>query len=140
MKPRPMGSGDRPDISVPAFFGRYQPGQRVPSKPLFVGDVPVYKFDNRGNLVTKWVTLPGGTYKNGRCVEWRHFQVPVQRHVLDYTPAPHFPSKHARGRMRPRTSAEQRRYRRLNARITQLQKTMTVDARRFGVIFDEVSS
>jgi hypothetical protein len=82
------------------------------------------------------VLTPGGVFKNGRCVEWKVSFVPRFRHVLDYTPPIHFPSKHARGRIRPRTKAEAARAARLRARFVQISKTLTVDANRMAAMVE----
>jgi hypothetical protein len=85
------------------------------------------------------VTTPGGVYKDGRCVEWNHVEVPCAYHVLTYITPADRPSKHARGRMRPRTKAERTRARNLQARFVQISKTMTVDHNTLRAIHDEVA-
>lgn len=104
---------------------------RTGNRPLFEDGEPVYKKDALG-WVYRWVTKPGGVHEDGRCVEWRHELVPVQRHVLDYSPQIHRPSKHAAGRTRPRTPAERRRVAGLEARMTQFQKRFQLDLNRMA--------
>ena len=99
---------------------------RTPNRPLFTGSgEPVYKEDKHG-IVLKWVTVPGEIYKDGRCVDWRHYQVPVQRHVLAPAFEAYRPSKHSRGRIRPRTAAERRRAASLTARGVRASKSITL--------------
>lgn len=88
----------------------------------------------------KHVLSPGGVYKNGRCVEWNVTFVPRYRQTLVPRIEPARPSKHARGRIRPRTKAEQTRARNLTARFVQLSKTMTVDHNTLRAIHDEVAA
>ena len=111
---------------------------RTPSKPLVIGGQPVLKFDKHGKPEWKYVLKPGGTYVNGRCVDYQVLRYVATRHVLDYTPEHHWPSKHARGRVRPRTNAERQRAQRLRARFTQVSKSMTVDSNKLGAIYDEI--
>lgn len=101
---------------------------RTGNRPLFIEGIPMYKLDKNGDIVTRWVTTPGGVYENGRCVEWNHEEVPVMMHVLDYSPEIHRPSKNARGRIRPRTPKQRRRVRNLQARATRISKRITLDA------------
>lgn len=105
---------------------------RTGNRPLVIGGETFVKTDNHGNILTRWVTKPGGTYKDGRCIEWQHFEVPRLVHVLDYSPQPHRPSKHAAGRTRPRTPAERRRVAGLEARMTQFQKRFQLDLNRMA--------
>jgi len=104
--------------------------------------VPVLKFQQRadGTLepVWKYYAKPGGTYVKGRCVDYETGRYIATRHVLDYTPEHHFPSKHARGRVRPRTNAERQRAQRLRARFTQVSKSMTADSNKLGAIYDDI--
>lgn len=109
------------------------PEHRTPNRPLFDEDGrPVWKRDRHGVIQLKYVTRPGGSYKDGRCVEYVCGTEFVQRHVLDHTPQRHHPSKNARGRTRPRTRAEQTRVSGLQARMTQLSKSYTIDANRLA--------
>lgn len=105
------------------------------SRPLIIGGEPVWKTDEHGNIVTRQVSVPGGVYKNGRCVEWRVVEVPQVAHVLDHVKPADRPSKHAKGRMRPRTRAEQRRAERLRARFVQVSKSVTVDQQFLSGLF-----
>lgn len=86
------------------------------------------------------VLKPGGLWKNGRCVDWNIELVPRYRHVLKPRIEPARTSKHARGRMRPRTRAEQTRARNLMARFAQLSKTRTIDHNTMRAIHDEVAA
>lgn len=86
------------------------------------------------------VLSPGGVYENGRCVEWQVTFVPKFRHVLVPLVEPVRVSKHARGRIRPRTKAEQVRARGLQRRFVQLSKTMTVDHNAMRAMHDEVAA
>jgi len=52
--------------------------------------------------------------------------------------APDRPSKHARGRTRPRTRAEQARMANIRRRAIQARKSMTVDMNRYAAIYDEL--
>lgn len=88
----------------------------------------------------KHVLSPGGLYENGRCVEWKVTYVPKYRHELVPLVEPVRVSKHARGRIRPRTKAEQTRARGLQRRFVQLSKTMTVDHNRMRAMHDEVAA
>lgn len=121
---------------------QYRPG----NKPLFIGGQAVYRTPD-GNLSPlldshniKRTLRPGGTWKNGRCVEYTVQLDLRQVHVLDYTPEYHRPSKHARGRIRPRTKAERTRARNLQARFTQISKSHTVDHNTLRAIHDEVAA
>lgn len=103
------------------------PQYRPANRPLYIDGTPVYKFDKYGQPVMRSVVRPGGVWKNGRCVEWLVSSELVVRHVLSYIEPAERPSKHARGRIRPRTRAEQRRAERLVARATQVRKSLTID-------------
>jgi hypothetical protein len=112
---------------------------RPASRPLVSPTgLPVLKFDKHGRPTRRHVLKPGGTYVNGRCVDWQVLEYFATRHVLDYRPQQHRPSKHARGRMRPRTAKEQRRAERLSARAMQASKSMTIDVNRLGAVYDEL--
>lgn len=102
------------------------PAHRTPSRPLLgdSGEV-VIKLDGRGRVVMRHVLKPGDTYKDGRCVDYQSYETPRTRHVLDWRPEHHQSGKHARGRMRPRTAAEQRRIERLQARADQIARSTT---------------
>lgn len=118
---------------------QYRPG----SKPLVIGGQVVYRTPNPdvfpvidGHNI-KRTLRPGGLYKNGRCIEWT-VQLDLRPvHVLSYTLPADRPSKHARGRIRPRTRAEQRRAENRIRRFTQISKTMTVDQNTLRAIHDE---
>ena len=86
------------------------------------------------------IMRPGGLYENGRCVEWRFTFEPRYRMKLVPRIEPNRVSKHARGRIRPRTKAEQTRARNLAARFTQISKTVTIDHNRMRAIHDEVAA
>jgi hypothetical protein len=88
----------------------------------------------------KHVLSPGGVYKDGRCVEWNITFVPRYRHVLVPLVEPVRTSKHARGRIRPRTAKEQRRAEALLARFAQISKSHTVDHNTLRAIHDEVAA
>ena len=113
--------------------------QHRPSNiPLVIGGVPVLKTDNRGEYVWKHVLKPGGTYVNGRCTDYQVLTYVATRHVLTPVIEPNRPSKHAAGRTRPRTGKEQAKVARATRRITQLRKSMTVDAAKLGAVYDEM--
>jgi len=80
-------------------------------------------------------TRPGGIYKDGRCVEWFHDVVPVYYHDLVPRVEAQRPSKHARGRMRPRSPKEQQRMASIARRATQLQKSWTIDRQTLSGLF-----
>jgi hypothetical protein len=111
---------------------------RPGSKPLIIDGTPVLKFDKYGKAVMRHVLRPGGVYKNGRCVEWQVLSYVATRHVLNHVEAPDRPSKHARGRTRPRTRAERTRMANLRARAVQARKSMTIDINRYAAIYDEL--
>lgn len=113
---------------------------RTPSKPLVVGGEVILR---QPSGPMDWQSIrriltPGGLHKDGRCVDWNGMVEVKPFQVLDHHPAMHRPSKNARGRIRPRTAAEQAQFQRRQARLVQLQKTMTVNATQFGAIYDEV--
>lgn len=112
---------------------------RTPNRPLLneAGN-PVVKVDNYGRPVKRHRLIPGQLNEDGRPVEYQVFEYFATRHVLDYSPAPHYPSKNARGRMRPRTAAEQRRAASLQARFVRASKRVTV-LQQQGARFDEVA-
>lgn len=103
---------------------------RTGNRPLVIDGEPVTKTDNHGRPVKAYKLIPSGYNADGRPAEYHVFETFAVRHVLDYTPAPHFPSKNARGRTRPRTRAEQRRATRLLARFAQLSKNSTLAQQR----------
>lgn len=111
---------------------------RPANKPMSIGGVPVLKFDNRGEPVWKHVLKPGGTYVNGRCVDYQVLRYVATRHENVLPVEQNRPSKNARGRIRPRTAKEQRRHARLAARATQASKSMTIDVNRLGAVYDEL--
>jgi hypothetical protein len=117
-------------------LAQHRPGNR----PLVIDGIPVLKFDNRGEPVWKHVLKPGGTYVKGRCVDYQVLRYVATRHVLTYITPADRPSKHAKGRIRPRTKAEQTRARNLQARFVQISKTMTVDHNTLRAIHDEVAA
>lgn len=86
------------------------------------------------------VLSPGGVYKDGRCVDWKITYVPRYRQALVPRIEPARTSKHARGRIRPRTAKEQRRAAGLQARFTQISKTVTIDHNTMRAIHDEVAA
>ncbi len=101
---------------------------RTPSKPMIDEEGHrVIKLDKYGRPVLKYILIPGPVNANGRPVEYQVFTTFAERHVLDYSPAPHFPSKNARGRMRPRTAKEQRAYRNRMARLVRAEKHLQLD-------------
>lgn len=110
------------------------PQYRPASRPLYIDGTPVYKFDKYGQPVMRSVVRPGGVWKNGRCTEWLVSSELVVRHEFVPRVEADRPSKHARGRMRPRTKAEQKRFRALHARIVQSRKSMTVDINRLAAM------
>lgn len=119
-------------------LAQHRPG----SKPLFDDHgLPVYKVPKEDpghypfDLSAIQRTLyPGGTWKDGRCQDYRLMIELRQRHVLDYLTEGHRPSKHARGRMRPRTAAERTRFAGLMRRAVQARKSMTVDLNRLAAM------
>lgn len=97
------------------------------------------KFDeHHGEYVWRRVLKPSGFHVNGRPREYTVTFEPVMEHILMPRVEPNRPSKHARGRTRARTAAEQTQYLHRQARLTQHHKTMTVNAARLGAIYDEV--
>lgn len=113
---------------------------RTGNRPLFdESGEPVLKLDSQGRPVQEHRLVPIPRYENGRPVGYTVIETFAQRHVLDYSPAQHFRSKHARGRIRPRTRAEQRRAAALQARFVRLSKRVTVMQQQ-GVVFDEVQA
>jgi hypothetical protein len=109
-------------------LAQHRPG----SRPLFIGGQAVYKVP-AGPMdwhATRRTLKPGGLYENGRCIEYTVQLELRQRHVLDYSPEYHRPSKHARGRIRPRTAKERRRVAALMRRATQARKTFAIDIQR----------
>lgn len=105
------------------------------------GTLPQYRPESRPtDEVTgvKVILKPGGVFKNGRCVEWRYTFVPRYRHELTPRLDVVRPSKHARGRIRPRTAKEQRRARNRIARFTQISKSFTIDQNTMRAMHDEV--
>lgn len=100
---------------------------RPANKPMEIGGVPVLKFDKYGKPVMKHVLKPGGTYVNGRCVDYQVLRYVATRHENVPPVEQNRPSKHAKGRIRPRTAAERTRFRRLASRAVQAQKSLTVD-------------
>lgn len=109
---------------------------RTANRPLVIDGTPVIKTGKDGRPVKTHTLIPGPVNVDGRPAEYQVFETFATRHVLDYSPAPHWPSKHARGRIRPRTRKEQRRARSLQARFVQLSKRVTVLQTR-GAVFDE---
>lgn len=113
---------------------------RTPSRPLTTRqkrgkkwvDVPVFKTDAEGGIVTKH----GVRYNHDGT--FRSIQTPVIRHVLDYRSAVEHDSPHAAGRIRPLNAHARARRDRIVARLMQAQKSHTVDAARFGAVFDEI--
>jgi len=109
---------------------------RTPVKPQFIkfGDniIPVFKGLRR-------IVRPGGVFRNGRCVEWHITTEPRPAYVLDYSPQYHRPSKHARGRMRPRTGKERRRLAGVEARAVQASKSLSEDQKAYLIFRDELS-
>ena len=105
---------------------------RTPNRPLIIAGVPVLKFQQRadGTLepVWKYYAKPGGTYVNGRCVDYETGRYIATRHVLDYRPEPVVVSKHRAGRAKPLTRAQRTRASRDRARLAQDQKSATIDA------------
>lgn len=109
---------------------------RTANRPLVIDGTPVIKTGKDGRPGKTYKLIPGPENADGRPVEYHVFESFAIRHVLDYSPAPHFPGKHARGRIRPRTAAEQRRARSLQARFVQLSKNVTV-LQQIAVALDE---
>jgi hypothetical protein len=104
---------------------------RTPSKPLVIGgqvvlQTPADPMDWSAIRRTLRPTRPP-VWRNGKLAAFDVFYdlKPVQ--VLDYVEPETRPSKHRRGRMRPRTKTEQRRYRAMMAKVTQAHKTSTID-------------
>jgi hypothetical protein len=113
------------------------PQYRPASKPLVIGGETIYRQPTPDTWpaldpAIKRTLKPGGVYRNGRCVEWtvRLDLKPV--HVLTPRVEAQRTSKHARGRIRPRTADEQRRAERRRARFAQIMKTYTIDAQRMA--------
>ena len=42
---------------------------RVGNRPLIIAGIAIPKVDKNGNPAMRWVSKPGGTYDNGRCVD-----------------------------------------------------------------------
>lgn len=105
---------------------------RTPNVEQVINGVPVIKFDSHGRPTRKHKLVPGQLNVDGRPAEYQVLEYFATRHVLDYRPAYHRPSKHAGGRTRPRTRAEQRTYRNRVRRLTQIRKTLTVDTNRLA--------
>lgn len=99
---------------------------RTGNRLLVIDGTPVIKTDKYGRPVKTYKLIPGPVNVDGRPAEYQVFETFATRHVLDYSPAPHYPSKHARGRIRPRTAAEQRRARSLQARFVRASKNFTL--------------
>lgn len=116
-------------------ISQHRPGNR----PLIVDGQPVIKLDRHGRPVMKHRLIPGPVSANGRPTEYQIFEYPATMHVLDYAPEYHRPSKHARGRIRPRTRAEQRRAENLQARFVRASKRIT-ELRKQGGIVDELAA
>ena len=99
---------------------------RTPSKPMVVGGQTVVKLDSEGRPVMKHKLIPGPVSKDGRPTGYQVLEYPATLHVLDYASEYHRPSKHARGRIRPRTPEEQRRARALQARFERASRKVTL--------------
>jgi hypothetical protein len=91
---------------------------------MIVDGAVVIKVDKYGRPELKHSLVPGPESKNGRPTEYQVVTSFVTRHVLDYGSEYHHPSKHARGRIRPRTAAEQRRAVALQARFVRASKRL----------------
>lgn len=111
---------------------------RPANKPMEIGGVPVLKFDKYGKPVMKHVLKPGGTYANGRCTDYQVLTYVATRHENVPAVEQNRPSKHARGRTRPRTPAEQKKTSALLARFAQISKSHTIDRSTLRAIHDEV--
>lgn len=119
---------------------------RPANKPLFDDHgLPVYRVpkEGPGHYPFDWKAVkrtlhPGGLWKKGRCQDYSVTIELRQQHVLVPAVEQNRPSKHARGRIRPRTPAERRKSSALRARFAQISKTMTVDHNRMRAIHDEV--
>lgn len=108
-------------------LANHRPG----SKPMIFEGMPVMQARRR--------IRPGGVHKDGRCVEWIEYTQMVPVCVLDYAKPADRPSKHARGRIRPRTKAERTRMAGIRRRAVQARKSMTIDINRYAAMFDEVA-
>lgn len=105
---------------------QYRPGNRP------TGHI---KLDNyAGGEIWKHRLVPSGFWANGRPREYLIAYEPVMAHVLDYSPQPHYPSKHARARIRPRTDKERRRMAAVNRRAIQASKSITVDINALSMV------
>jgi hypothetical protein len=116
---------------------------RTPSKPLVIGGQPVFRtpahpMDWHAIRRTSRPTRPP-VWHDGKLAAFDVFFDLKPVHVLNYVKPEMRPSKHQTGRMRPRTGEEQKRFRALSARVTQARKSATVDMRRLGVRYDEMS-
>ena len=77
----------------------------------------------------KYYAKPGGTYVNGRCVDYETGRYVATRHVLDYRPEPVRISKHAAGRTRKLDDRNKARLVRMRQRAAQASKTLSEDRR-----------
>lgn len=114
------------------------PEYRTGNRPLIINGVPVHKRNNRGEVVLKRVLKPNGEYRNGRPTGYTVQTYPAIRHETVPRLDPVRPSRHARGRIRPRTAAERTRVARMERKVVQYSKSDTVDRAKLTAFYDEV--